>query len=88
MLIKARDSRQSKYFNTIKSEFDQTQTVGTILSIGNGVPADYKLLIGKLVYFPPFQEVKATADPDEPEVFVDYKKIVGYEAEVEEENGK
>ena len=79
VLIKARDSRQSKYFNAPKSEFDQTQTVGTLVSLGEDVPDRYKKIIGKIVYFPSFHEVKATADPDAPEVFVSYKLIAGYE---------
>jgi hypothetical protein len=81
VLIKARSSRQSKYFNAVKSEFDQTQTVGTLISLGNKVPEEYKEYIGKIVYFPAFQEVRATADPDSPEVLVDYKVIRGYENE-------
>lgn len=79
VLIKARSSRQSKYFNAPKSEFDQTQTVGTLVRLGPDVPPGYKKVIGKIVYFPSFQEVKATADPDAPEVFVNYKVIAGYE---------
>jgi len=81
VLIKARDSRQSKYFNAPKSEFDQTQTVGTLISLGADLPDSYKEIIGKIVYFPSFHEVKATADPDSPEVFVNYKLIAGYEKE-------
>lgn len=81
VLIKARASRQSKYFNAPKSEFNQTQTVGTLISVGDSVPKEYKDLIGKIVYFPAFQEVQATADPDSPEVFINYKNIVGYEGE-------
>jgi hypothetical protein len=84
VLIKARTSRQSKYFNAPKSEFDQTQTVGTLMLIGDDVPPKYKEYIGKIVYFPSFQEVKATADPDAPEVFVNYKVIAGYEEESNE----
>ena len=84
VLIKARSSRQSKYYNAPKSEFDQTQTVGTLMLIGEFVPDSYKELIGKIVYFPSFQEVKATADPDAPEVFVNYKVIAGYEEESNE----
>ena len=84
VLIKARDSRQSKYFNAPKSEFDQTQTVGTIIRIGPDVPPAYEKYIGKIVYFPSFQEVRATADPDAPEVFVNYKLIAGYEEESNE----
>ena len=84
VLIKARDSRQSKYFNPIKSEFDQTQTVGTLMRLGPDVPPVYEKYIGKIVYFPSFQEVKATADPDAPEVFVSYKLIAGYEEESNE----
>lgn len=84
VLIKARDSHQSKYFNAPKSEFDQTQTVGTIVRIGPDVPPSYEKYVGKIVYFPSFHEVKATADPDAPEVFVNYKLIAGYE---EESNG-
>ena len=84
VLIKARSSRQSKYFNAPKSEFDQTQTVGTLMLIGPDVPPKYKKIIGKIVYFPSFQEVRATADPDEPEVFVNYKVIAGYEEESNE----
>lgn len=79
VLIRARNSRQSKYFNPPKSEFDQTQTVGTIIAVGDTVPENYKKLIGKLVFFPAFQEVRATADPDEPEIFVKYNLIAGYE---------
>ena len=79
VLIKARSSRQSKYFNAIKSEFDQTQTVGTLVSLGDEVPKEFKEIVGKIVYFPSFQEVKATADPDAPEVFINYKMIRGYE---------
>jgi hypothetical protein len=81
VLIKARDSRQSKYFNAPKSEFDQTQTVGTLISLGADVPDNYKNIIGKIVFFPSFHEVRATADPDAPEVFVNYKLIAGYEEE-------
>jgi hypothetical protein len=81
VLIKARDSRQSKYFNAPKSEFDQTQTVGTIVRLGPDVPPNYKEYVGKIVYFPSFHEVRATADPDAPEVFVDYKLIAGYAEE-------
>lgn len=81
VLIKARSSRQSKFFNAPKSEFDQTETVGTLVSVGDEVPPQYKDLIGKIVYFPAFQEVKATADPDSPEVFLNYKVIRGYENE-------
>lgn len=79
VLIKARSSRQSKYFNAPKSEFDQTQTVGTVLAVGEDVPAPWKDLVGKLVYFAAFQEVQATADPDEPEVLVKYEVIRGYD---------
>jgi hypothetical protein len=79
VLIKARDSRQSKYFNAPKSEFDQTQTVGTLISLGADVPDSYKEIIDRIVYFPSFHEVKATADPNAPEVFVNYKLIAGYE---------
>jgi hypothetical protein len=85
VLIKARDSRQSKYFNAPKSEFDQTQTVGTLISLGADVPDSYKEIVGKIVYFPSFHEVKATADPDAPEVFVNYKLIAGYEKESNEQ---
>ncbi len=81
VLIKARSSRQSKYFNAPKSEFDQTETVGTLVRLGSDVPESYKKLIGKIIYFPSFQEVKATADPDAPEIFVNYKIIAGYEEE-------
>ena len=52
--------------------------------IGPDVPPKYKKIIGKIVYFPSFQEVRATADPDEPEVFVNYKVIAGYEEESNE----
>jgi len=85
VFIKARDSRQSKYFNAPKSEFDQTQTVGTLLSLGPDVPDSYKEYIGKIVFFPSFHEVRATADPDAPEVFVNYKLIAGYEEETNEQ---
>lgn len=81
VLIKARSSRQSKFFNAPKSEFDQTETVGTLVSVGNEVPPEYRDYIGKIVYFPAFQEVKATADPESPEVFLNYKVIRGYENE-------
>jgi hypothetical protein len=88
VLVKARSSRQSKYFNTIKSEFDQTETVGTLISLGKDVPTDAECrdFIGKLIFFPAFQEVKATADPDSPEIFIHYKVIRGYEKE--ESDGK
>jgi hypothetical protein len=85
VLIKARDSRQSKYFNAPKSEFDQTQTVGTLISLGPDVPDSYKKIVDKIVFFPSFHEVRATADPDAPEVFVNYKLIAGYEEETNEQ---
>lgn len=81
VLIKARSSRQSKYYNAPKSEFDQTETVGTLVAIGDEVPPKFNKMIGKIVYFPAFQEVKATADPDSPEIFLNYKSIRGYEDE-------
>lgn len=84
VLIKARTSRQSKYFNAPKSEFDQTETVGTLVRLGPDVPPSYKKIVGKIIYFPSFQEVKATADPDAPEIFVNYKLIAGYEEESDE----
>ena len=84
VLIKARSSRQSKYYNAPKSEFDQTETVGTLISLGPDVAPSYKKIVGKIVYFPSFQEVKATADPDSPEVFINYKLIAGYEEESNE----
>lgn len=86
VLIKARSSRQSKYFNAPKSEFDQTETVGVLLSVGDSVPPLYKDLIGKIVFFPPFQDIKATADPDSPEIFINYKLIAGYEREGEDDD--
>lgn len=84
VLIRARDSGQSEFFHRIKSEFNQTQTVGTILSFGPAVPEDYfkpyKLeeLIGKIVYFPAFQEVQTNADPDQPEILINYENIRGF----------
>ena len=81
VLIRARATRARKYIQQVRSEFDQTQTVGTVIAVGESVPEDVKNLVGKVVYFQAFHEITTKEDDLEPEILLNSEFIMGVEEE-------
>lgn len=83
VLIRARATRARKYIQEVRSEFDQTQTVGTVLAVGDEVSEAIKPLVGKVVYFQAFHEITTKEDELEPEILLNSEFIMGVEEDGE-----